>query len=204
MTKNPKCKVCGTDDKEEFYASNKVMCKVCLSEKNKKEKEEIQKLLEKAMSPKVKTPRAVSPSRESKLLEAQEERITILESQLTLLLSQHNELLQKIENLNRLVEEKEEIKSVKIESPVKVVIDNLPLPLTPVRKPSSPKVSETKKVKLSKSEKNEEKINEILLNLNSYSGKELLAIIKEFKLKVNHDERNIPSYKRIIVNGLSE
>lgn len=205
MTKNPKCKNCGTEDKEEFYASNKVMCKVCLSEKNKKEKEEIQKLLERASSPKVKTPRAVSPSRESKLIEVHEERITLLESQLSLILSQHSDLLQKYENLSSQVKEMEKTKSIKIESPVHTVIDNLPLPVTPVRKPSSPKVStETKKAKLSKSEKNEQRVKEILENLNTYKGEELKAIIKELGLTIGYNERNNENYRRIITEGLSK
>lgn len=204
MTKNAKCEKCGETEQTQFYQGKKNICKTCLSEKNKEEKEKIQKLLEKASSPKVKTPRS-APSRESKLLESQELKINSLESQVSFLLSQYNELLLKLENLTKLIEEREEVRSIKIEEPVKVVIDNLPLPVSPVKRPASPKVLiETKKVRLSKSEKEKERIREVLENLDSYKAPELIGIIREFGFPIKNTERNITSYKRILTERLSK
>lgn len=201
MTKEFECEKCGETDQTQFYQGKKNICKTCLSEKNKEEKKKIQKLIEKANSPKVRTPHVESPAKESKLLESQEARINFLESQLSFLLSQHNELLIKLENLTKFVEEKEETRSIKLKSPVKVIIDNLPLPVSPVKRPSSPKPPQ--KVRLSKSDKQKDRIKEILENLNTYKAPELLDIIKEFGLKYNHDERNMKNYKRIIIEGLN-
>jgi hypothetical protein len=177
MTKNPKCKNCGTEDKEEFYASNKVMCKVCLSEKNKKEKEEIQKILERASSPKVKTPRAMSPERENFELK---NKISFLESELLLLKGGYQELLERINSL----EKKEESKPVKCDLP-------LPLPVVITPKPKTPKV----KV---------EKENNVLENLPSMTTQELRNLAKELGVPIPLNKRKKDDMIELISEKLSE
>jgi len=177
MTNNPKSKVCGTENKEDFYASNKEICKVCLSEKNKKEKEEIQKILERASSPKVKTPRAMSPERENLDLK---NKISFLESELLLLKGGYQELLERINSL----EKKEEGKPVKCDLP-------LPLPVVVTPRPKTPKVKVDKET-------------DNLENLSSMTTQELRDLAKELGVPIPLNKRRKDIMIELISEKLSE
>ena len=179
MVKSPKCRVCGTEDKDSFYIGRKNICKTCYQESNNKtyyeNKEKLQELLEKT---KTKTPKVTAPIRNNeKIIEDQNIKITLLETQIL-------ELNDKILNLYNLLEKKEEVQSVKIVSPVKC---ELPLPLPIVQE----KVKVTHKVKtpVKRSTKEKEEIKENIENLNSKTVKELTELAKKYGLPVPLNRR---------------
>jgi hypothetical protein len=178
MVKAPECKACGETNKDEFYSSNKVMCKTCLAETRKAEREKIQKLMEKVASPKPKSPKPMSPSKDlEKIIEAQNIRIASLEANVL-------ELYEQIANMFTLLEKKEEVQNVKIVSPVKCELP-LPLPVVQEKVKSPPKV----KTPVKRSTKEKEEIKENIENLESKTVKELTELAKKYGLPVPLNRR---------------